>query len=47
MNSSWFSSSVPSVRADYLLRKMGASAAKIEKLEKKNAELKKVLAKGG
>jgi len=47
MPSSWFSSSAPSARADYLLHKMGASEAKIERLEKKNTELKKVLAKGG
>lgn len=43
----WGGNSASSSRARYLLSKMQASAMKIEALEKRNAELKKVLAKGG
>lgn len=39
--------SATSLRARYLVDKMLASERKIETLEKKNSELKKVLAKGG
>ncbi|KAJ7105752.1 RNA12 protein-domain-containing protein [Mycena crocata] len=43
----WGGNSASSTRSRYLLSKMGASAMKIETLERKNLELKKVLAKGG
>lgn len=43
----WGGRSAGSMRAGYLLDKMLASEVKIESLEKKNADLKKVLAKGG
>lgn len=42
----WWSNSV-STRTSYLLEKMGIAEEKIERLEKLNLELKKVLAKGG
>ncbi|KAJ7093140.1 RNA12 protein-domain-containing protein [Mycena epipterygia] len=43
----WGGKSASSSRSYYLLSKMHASAMKIEALERRNAELKKVLAKGG
>ncbi|KAJ7771805.1 RNA12 protein-domain-containing protein [Mycena metata] len=43
----WGGNSASSTRSRYLLSKMQASATKIEGLERKNTELKKVLAKGG
>ncbi|KAJ7756804.1 RNA12 protein-domain-containing protein [Mycena maculata] len=43
----WGGNSASSLRSRYLLSKMQASAMKIESLERKNTELKKVLAKGG
>ncbi|KAJ7134886.1 RNA12 protein-domain-containing protein [Mycena epipterygia] len=43
----WGGKSASSSRSHYLLSKMHASAMKIEALERRNLELKKVLAKGG
>ncbi|KAJ6606606.1 RNA12 protein-domain-containing protein [Mycena vulgaris] len=43
----WGGNSASSSRSRYLLSKMQSSADKIEVLERKNLELKKVLAKGG
>jgi hypothetical protein len=43
----WGGNSASSTRSRYLLSKMQASALKIEALERRNSELKKVLAKGG
>jgi hypothetical protein len=43
----WGSKSATRVRAKYLFDKMLAAELKIEDLEKRNVELKKVLAKGG
>ncbi|KAJ7470384.1 RNA12 protein-domain-containing protein [Mycena latifolia] len=43
----WGGNSASSSRSRYLLAKMQASASKIEALEQKNLELKKILAKGG
>ncbi|KAJ7702409.1 exonuclease [Mycena rosella] len=43
----WGGNTASSSRSRYLLAKMQASAEKIEALERKNLELKKVLAKGG
>ncbi|KAJ7090200.1 RNA12 protein-domain-containing protein [Mycena belliarum] len=43
----WSGNSATSSRSHYLLAKMQASANKIEALERKNLELKKVLARGG
>ncbi|KAJ7184170.1 RNA12 protein-domain-containing protein [Mycena filopes] len=43
----WGGNSASSTRSRYLLSKMQASAIKIEELERRNTELKKVLAKGG
>ncbi|KAJ6547159.1 RNA12 protein-domain-containing protein [Mycena capillaripes] len=43
----WGGNSASSTRSRYLLSKMQASTLKIEALERRNSELKKVLAKGG
>ncbi|KAJ6500400.1 RNA12 protein-domain-containing protein [Mycena sanguinolenta] len=43
----WGGNTGSSMRSRYLLSKMQASAMKIESLERRNSELKKVLAKGG
>ncbi|KAF8208542.1 exonuclease [Mycena galopus ATCC 62051] len=43
----WSTNAASSARAKYLLSKMQASTMKIEALEKRNSELKKVLVKGG
>ncbi|KAJ7366501.1 RNA12 protein-domain-containing protein [Mycena albidolilacea] len=43
----WGGNAASSTRSRYLLSKMHASAMKIEALEGRNSELKKVLAKGG
>ncbi|KAJ7697123.1 RNA12 protein-domain-containing protein [Mycena olivaceomarginata] len=43
----WGGNAASSTRSRYLLSKMHASAMKIEVLEGRNSELKKVLAKGG
>ncbi|KAF8184984.1 RNA12 protein-domain-containing protein [Mycena galopus ATCC 62051] len=43
----WSGNTASSTRSRYLLSKMQSSAMKIEFLERRNSELKKVLAKGG
>ncbi|KAF7338610.1 Mitochondrial escape protein 2 [Mycena venus] len=43
----WGGNTASSTRTNYLLSKMQASTLKIEALERKNSELKKVLARGG
>jgi len=43
----WGGRTAASARADYLLQKMLDAEAKIETLERRNADLKKVLVKGG
>jgi hypothetical protein len=43
----WSGNTASSTRSRYLLSKMQASTMKIEALERKNSDLKKVLAKGG
>ncbi|KAJ7210678.1 RNA12 protein-domain-containing protein [Mycena haematopus] len=43
----WGGNAASSTRSKYLLSKMQASTIKIEALERRNTELKKVLAKGG
>ncbi|OCH95302.1 hypothetical protein OBBRIDRAFT_878653 [Obba rivulosa] len=44
---SWLGGSVISRRASYLAKKMRAAQHKIEALEKQNADLKKILSRGG
>ena len=42
----WNSATVTGIRAKYLLEKMGNAQTTLQKLEKQNGELKKVLARG-
>lgn len=43
----WGGQSATATRAAYLAKKMHVAEAKVEALEGKNADLKKILAKGG
>ena len=47
IDSHWWGKTGPSARAAYLSDKMLAAEAKIEALDRQNAELKKILSKGG
>jgi hypothetical protein len=47
IDSHWWGKTGSSARAAYLSDKMLAAEAKIEALERQNAELKKILSKGG